>query len=160
MKNILLIICLSFSTLLMADSTSSLIPTIPDSAKATFHQVYQDVKEGLTGLAEGLKVGVQEVWRILVLKQFVVALYSILTFVLGIVLAIIVCGPIRRALFKTAKDSEADSDFPWRHAAVVLLFIPCACMILIPVFEGPGILLGIMVPEYGAIQEIMSFVKQ
>ena len=156
MKKILFILCLFCSTLVLADSTSSIIPTIPDSAKATFHQVYQDVKEGLTGLAEGLKVGVQEVWRILVLKQFAIAVLNSLIFIGSIILTIVFLVGMKKLYILC----NSEGDHPGFIMPCILGSMGCLTLFIFSLFGLEQAVLGFIVPEYGAIQEIMSFVKQ
>lgn len=133
--------------------------TPQDSTKVTFSQVYQDFKGALSGAADALKVGSEHVYAVLVRQQMVNAItYSFLICGLALISAIL----IRNAI-KMAKDSngewEWDNNSPCIAFMVIGGFFGLFASITFCVCIG-DIIMGILNPEYGAIQEVREFIQR
>jgi hypothetical protein len=139
------------------------LPDLPDflaqNYKVTFSTVYNDVKAGLAGLASSLKVGVEHVYKVLVRQQYVKAItYSLLSLIglIGIMYAINT-GIKTASLDKDDRKNNNLIGFGWLRTVVIgvmsiVLFI-CGAIYL------DQIVTGFVNPEYGAIKEIIDFVK-
>jgi hypothetical protein len=124
---------------------------IPDSSKLTVSKVYDDVKTGLSGLAAGLKVGVEHVYVVLVKQQVVYAV----TWLIVVILILVLGGIVNYKYFK-AWERICDGD----NEPSIILIIMLDLIILSLVFCNINSIIGGFInPEYGAIKEIVDFVK-
>jgi TRAP-type C4-dicarboxylate transport system permease small subunit len=126
-----------------------------DSTKVTMTQVYNDVKDALSGMADALKVGAEHVYQILVKQQIVNSITLILCYVL---FAFVAYFSFKLVFKAVAKGKEEDSYEPWN----MLFIIPTIITISSIVFFSTTIqscVTGFLNPEYGAIMEIKSFIK-
>lgn len=135
--------------------------TQTDSTKVTFTQVYQDVKEGLTALGEALKVGAEHVYEVLIKQQFVNSLtWLVIVLIFGIASAIVL-------KFAFRKDNKVDDESSYRHgdfkeSTIALMIIGSAlglASIITFACTAEIVITGFVNPEYGAMKEIMNFVK-
>lgn len=121
-----------------------------DSSKLTFNKVYNDVKDGIMALSDGLKVGSEHVYKILVKQQVVNAvMYSIM-----LLLSIISLSVLYYRL-KTI-DHEKDG-----HNIPITCFIGLfsSILTLVSLSNLDIITTGFINPEYGAIEKILEIVK-
>ena len=76
---------------------------VPDTAQVTLTRVYNDVTQGIQGIAQALKAPAEKVWEVLVVQQKVNAItYSILLtagLILCVVLLIVLLKLSNKALF-------------------------------------------------------------
>lgn len=133
------------------------VKTIDTSS--TFKMIYSDVKQGITALAASLKVTADQVFQILVMQQRVKAvIYSIL-----LITGIWFVTLFARGAANTNQKwmiKAGNEDLPtflgiirwFQVISGVVLFIIGMCHIDV-------IVMGIMNPSYGAIQDIMDMVK-
>lgn len=146
MKKVLsLIMAMTFLFVSYAQKTDSL--PIPDTAKLTLGKVYSDVKAGINGLAQSLKVPATHVYGVMVKQQTVSAItwliVDIFLFLVALFFAIV-----------WGIDKSEDKNEWW---GVPVVFF---CIFLIFIFFNlSDIIGGLINPEYGAIKEIISFVK-
>jgi hypothetical protein len=150
----------------IVEAKASLIDA--DTSKLT-HRIYDDLTAGLRGIASALKVGVEHVYIILVKQQIVKAVVNLLIILTLIVLFIIAINLFRHGLVDDkviykerhntlsgfdAEDWGAPTWIPFiTSIIVVIIFIPMA------IFSVEGIVTGFINPEYGAIMDIIEFVK-
>lgn len=123
---------------------------------STFKMLYSDIKSGLAGLAEGLKVGVEHVYIILVKQQIVKSITWIVVFIL-LTLSTIVVYKIYKHHPKLYIDSYGDI-----HPGImfpVLYYCTIAIIFILMFCNVDTMITGFVNPEYGAIKEIMYFVK-
>lgn len=118
---------------------------------SNFKQVYSDVKAGLVGLSAALKVGTEHVYEILVKQQVIMAISYLITLLFsGFV---IIYG------FKKVIDNWTDiTDL--NLECIVVLPSSFAVLWFFAFFNLiDDIITGFLNPEFGAIQEIINFVK-
>ncbi len=135
----------------------SITKLVADTTGLSWKTVYNDAKEGITGLAKALKVPADHVYKILVKQQIIKAITEFIGwFCIPLVLSIIGYRISRKYKFfteETIKESEGASAFLGGIAAgVPLLFLFFGC-------DWSIIIGGLINPEYGAIQDIWKFVK-
>jgi hypothetical protein len=138
------------TTVIYKQVDTSKLAAIPDSAKLTFGKVYNDVKSGLSGLAAGLKVGVSHVYEILVKQQIVSAVTNTIGYVIVITLIMISYRNFKK---------EEDWNDPGKSGMLCIITVIGAFLIWVFGCDIDAIITGFINPEYGAIKEIINFVK-
>lgn len=131
----------------------------------TFNMVYSDVKEGIKALASSLKVPAEKVWEVTI-KQQAVRSVSILTALVIIIVASVVCWVF---FSKNCKRTTTQGD-PWytdcmeEHVGLWGLLTVAIILTIVSaiwfVMSVQPILTGFMNPEYGAIKDIVGFIKK
>lgn len=178
MKRFLIIFALLFSQLSFAgvgqrvssviDSTKMVVSTVIDSTKASvknginvidtssnFKTVYTDIKDGISALASGLKVGAEHVYMVLVKQQIV---YAIVYLIVGLIAMILIINWING--YKDTKQEWSDDENPTGLGLIKLIQIIVG-IVLMGVFLAhiDNIVTGFVNPEYGAIETIIDIVK-
>lgn len=140
----------------LLDKTSEIVDSTKKTVKesitsvdtsSNFKMVYQDVKEGLSGLATGLKVGVEHVYIVLVKQQIV----NSITWVIIYLLFIFICYLFVKNWNYLAKETD---DVVNIIGSVVLTII-----LISLTFTLNETVMGFVNPEYGAIKDIINFVS-
>ena len=126
--------------------------SLPDTTSVTFTQVYNDVKEGITDLAIALKIPAEHVYGVLVKQQIINSITHSL-FPLGAL--ILICLFIILYRRGTKKEWEDNKDKAWSIITGIFLLI----FIIASITALSYIVQGFANPEYGAIKEIITFVK-
>jgi hypothetical protein len=166
--SIIFLFVISFTNAQVLDSiaskTKQVVTTTKEAVKdgvavvdtsSNFKHIYTDIKTGITALAQGLKVGVEHVYMVLVKQQIVNSVVYLFIFILAIV-SIIICykqwGKIEVDNYGNAKET--------RPLATTIIF-GCLGFILSLIFlvNINTMIMGFVNPEYGAIQQIISVVK-
>lgn len=140
-----------------------------------FRMMYNDVKSGIAGLANGLKVGAEHVYMVLVKQQVVHAVSNLILVILFITLSAILSNLSRKTYKahmiqcgydeKDAKNSNyrIDLDDSAKGIASVVLVVMSAIALIIGVVvlisSYDSIIMGFINPEYGAMKDILDFVK-
>lgn len=128
-----------------------------DSTKVTFERVYTDMKEGLQALGETLKTGAEHVYEVLVRQQVVTSVSYLVAALIAIILVWIGVKNIKSVVYDKYGNPESNN-LPKFLVAVIFTIIGgitgiiCMCSI-------NEIITGFVNPEYGAMKEIMEFVK-
>lgn len=117
---------------------------VDPQTQLTLNRVYEDVKEGIAGLATALKAPAEHVYEILVRQQVVYAWSSLALTIVGIALALL-------GFYAWSKDWEDFGIF-----LTIIGTITCLCGLIFFFAMGIG---GFINPEYGAIKDIIHFVK-
>ena len=134
------------------------VDSLPDTTKLTLGKVYSDVKAGINGLAQSLKVPATHVYTVMIKQQTTRAISDLIFDIVFIALSFILyfAGMKMWRLLSVKKTDELES-------ACIMTFIFCVVSTLIAVCsfwsDYSGIVTGFVNPEYGAIKEIISFVK-
>jgi len=140
----------------LLDKTSEIVDSTKKTVKesitsvdtsSNFKMLYQDVKEGLSGLATGLKVGVEHVYIVLVKQQIV----NSITWVIIYLLFIFICYLFVKNWNYLAKETD---DVVNIIGSVVLTII-----LISLTFTLNETVMGFVNPEYGAIKDIINFVS-
>ncbi len=113
--------------------------------------IYKDIKATISALGESLKVPAEHVYEVMVKQQIVYSVaYSIL---------VIILFALTFIFFKISKSDYAeDMDFEGFFAFCSIIAGVVGALTLIFVFED--IVTGFINPEYGAIKDILDFIKQ
>ena len=175
MKKFLIVLTLLFSQLAVGqtvasviDSTKSVVSNAIDSTKtavkkgigivdtsSNFKMVYTDIKDGITALALGLRVGAEHVYMVLVKQQIV---YAIVHLIIGLFALFLIVNWING--YKDTKQKWSDGEAPTGLGIIKLIQIFIAgVMLIVFLFHIDNIVMGFVNPEYGAIQEIIDIVK-
>jgi hypothetical protein len=149
MKQITLTIVLIFAFAMLCRADS--IP-LPDSTQATFDKMYNDVKGGIEGLASALQTGTTHVYGVLVRQQVVKAVAWLLVMILFGSFIVFYIRKMAK-VYNSPKWEEKDSLFAMAGGVV------SSVGILIFLFKMNIVITGLANPQYGAIREIINFVK-
>lgn len=122
---------------------------------SNFKNIYSDVKAGLIGIDTGLKVGVEHVYKVLVMQQVVKAVQWIILGLLPTILLIVFGKSVWRWGDRIAEETDGFSAF-----VAGVFYVMCFTGLLLFVFHIDVIATGIINPEYGAIEDIVSFVEK
>lgn len=146
-----------------ADKTVEVIDSTKAAVKETvsvidtssnFKRIYGDVKSGIQGLAQGLKVGAVHVYEVLVKQQIVNSIVWILIGLLPMIIFIV----FGKSMWKWADRNNNESDgFSW--AITIIFYMMTIIPSIVVMFHMTTIVTGFVNPEYGAIQEILNFVS-
>lgn len=144
-----------------ANTVSAAVDSATASAKkaaayvdtsSNFKHLYGDVRAGVMGLASGLKVGAEHVYGVLVKQQIV---YSI-TWLIIIIMLIIFTKIFQKVYLHAKREWDDEVAFFFFTAlsglGLVAGYIIVACNLT-------SIITGFVNPEYGAIQDIINFIK-
>lgn len=141
----------------LPDEVKSVTNTLTsDTAKLTFARVYGDVKAGIVGLASALKVGAEHVYKVIVKQQVVNAI----TYVVIILVLLILCLRFW-SMHKTAvvKHGEYWEDYASAVVPLIGSIITGLIAIIMFIRTSNDIVMGLVNPEYGAMKDILEFVK-
>lgn len=134
-------------------STSTAINAIDTSS--TFKQIYSDVKSGITGLASALKVTAEHVYGILVKQQIVNSVVYLLILIITILLLIFCYKEWSKIEVDHKGDPKEAKPFIFTIVSGIIGFI----LLLVFLFNIDTMIMGFINPEYGAIMDIIHFVK-
>jgi uncharacterized membrane protein len=154
--------CIIFIGFCLASfAQDSLKLPIPDSTKLTFTKVYNDVKGGLSGLAAGLKTGVSHVYEVLVKQQVVNAVIFLLVGIFSIIFFCITISNIKKSKWGSSGYSWSVKEEEFNKNATMTIIFGIFFMIslIVTICNLDTIVGGFINPEYGAIKEIISFIK-
>jgi len=129
---------------------------IPDTTQVTLIKVYNDVTQGIQGLAQALKAPAEKVWEILVVQQKVNAITYTILLIIGLIVCIILLFTVRW-LWK-----KADDEYDYQDIAIlitILTIIAIIAEIICIVNFVPDTITGFINPEYGAIKEILNVIS-
>jgi len=166
MKKLLLLI-LTMSIIFVSKSQ------VPDTAKLTIQKVYSDVKAGVAGLAQALKVPAEHVYKIIVIQQTTKAI-SLLIIVLIFLVFSFIGYKITKETYKghlllcnIGKDPNyyVDTDIDRTPKGILSVILGAISIVLFSsgIFffanNFTDIITGFINPEYGALKDIVSFIK-
>jgi len=169
MKKLLIITILSLFTFNLSYSNNqtdtipskppeSVLKQLPDSLNLTFKEVYSDIKEGLQGLGAALKVGSEHVYEVLIRQQYVYAIsYSFLPLLFIIFILWFKSNYSKAKWYSGYRDTEDD----WNKYATLTIVtgIMSLVFLIASIHNFHAIVTGFINPEYGAIKEIINFIK-
>lgn len=138
------------------DSTKKMVEngtTFIDTS-SNFKTIYTDIKTNIGALASALKVGAEHVYYVLVKQQIV---NSIVWLIFAIIVGFILRGMIKYTKWCIAEQIDED-DFGL-VAGLLFGWIGTGFAIICVLFNLDVIVTGIVNPEYGAIMDIINFIK-
>ncbi len=149
--NKFIIMCLLGILTFTTNATTGSIKSPPvDTTSLTYNKVYSDIKESLKGLGSALKVSSEHVYKIIVQQQLVDSITRTILFIIALVL-LIIC--IKTGVKKEWTDSSVAG------ITSIIGVIICVLTIIYCLGHTKDIVMGFVNPEYGAIQDIMEFIK-
>jgi len=171
MKHLFLFLLLS--VIAVSSRANNVIDKIDSTAKSayqtvdtssTFKTMYKDVKEGILGLAEGLKVGAEHVYEVLVKQQVVYSITSIVAYIVLLITTVLFYKRFRINVIRTETEGDPWYKDDWdNHFQIIsTLLLTCMWFAILATYFSFTIdrtITGLINPEYGAIREIISFVK-
>ena len=123
-----------------------------DSTALTLNKVYEDVKEGIQGLAVALKAPAEHVYKIIVKQQVVNSVSYLITW-------LILLLPLITIKWWLINLEEASDSIGWFIGFIFIVIVPAIIGIIGLAVTSSEIITGFVNPEYGAIKDIMSFIK-
>jgi hypothetical protein len=133
----------------------------PDSTTLTYSKVYDDMKQGITALSQSLKVGAEYVFTIMVRQQVVNSVMYVIVYIVlfGVCLLLL--------RWNLSHKKEMDKEENWLDGykdgrGIALLIVSCFISVIsfIVLFVTIGhTVMGFINPEYGALKEILEFVR-
>lgn len=127
---------------------------INSTKTVTWSQAYNDFKDALSGAADALKTGSEHVYQVLVQQQVT---NSVTNVILYIAFAIVTffSWKLCNKLYDKHKD---ESYSEWGMLYIVPTIITVLSLVHLGISMNATVM-GFVNPEYGAIQEIKSFIK-
>jgi len=123
---------------------------------SNFKNIYNDLKGGVAAIAQSLKIGAEHVFIVLVKQQVVNAIVYLVLALIGIILAFAAYRQWGLIKYNAKGDSIAEvRPVVFSVIFCVLSFI----LLIITIFNIDTIIMGFVNPEYGAIQDIIKFVR-
>jgi hypothetical protein len=136
-------------------SSVATVPTFAGVADKTVSETFSLIKDGASVLGDTVKKVAPEVWRVLILQQYVKAAQGIFIPLMVLILA----GLYYKIINKVWKKPEYDDDFGHQVCCKVL---PIGVLIITFVVFIIGIsnaIQYIINPEYSAILDLLDMVK-
>lgn len=130
--------------------------SLATTKEITTREIYDDVKIALTQLAEGLQVGSEHVYGVLV-KQQVVEAWAWVGMGIMSVMFLIVFAIIINRLINKQKTGDDSNDFLIGFSIIASIIL--AVVAFTSIVHIDTILTGFINPEYGAIKEILDLIK-
>lgn len=121
---------------------------------SNFKTIYTDIKTNIGALASALKVGAEHVYYVLVKQQVVNS-------IVWLIVAIIVIFGFRGMLKYTTwcRENKIDEDNVGHTFGLLFGWVFTVIAVGIVIFHIDVIVTGFVNPEYGAIMDIVNFVK-
>ena len=160
-KTLFLIIVISLITITVnattVDTTSK--PTVVTDSTLTFLKVYEDVKGGILGLAEALKTPAEHVYEVLVKQQVVNAWSGLLLIIITIIIMVLSYKLlINKNNYIIDKDGII-KELKAKSVIGIILAVLSISTMIISIIDINNILTGFFNPEYGAMKNIVDFIK-
>ncbi len=126
----------------------SMVSTVYNDSKDIIGDLYPDVKSAVGEIAKGIGVAAEHVYTVLVKKFLVEGVKSLFIFVIG--LALLLTGLIQL-------NNMTKTTVNWRIIIPVIYVIASA--IILPKIDYNEMFMGLINPEYGAINYILDYSK-
>lgn len=145
------------STLSTVDSITT---TVSDAVAAVdtsslYKTIYNDVKVGLQGLAGALKVSAEHVYTVLVRQQIVKSVTGLLYIIICSIMLYLGIKYLVPWSVRQGENSEGFSYIP-SLLYIIIVFV----LLIVSCLNIDTIITGFVNPEYGAIQEIFSWISR
>lgn len=148
MKKFFIIVVLA----IISTSVFSTEVVVNDTTILTFNKVYEDVKEGIKGLALALKEPAEHVYEIVLRQQTINSISYLLVW-------LILITPIFTFNWWKKAINESDDETGWVVGHIFLCILPVVVGFIGLLVTIPDIITGFINPEYDAIKDIMNFIK-
>lgn len=129
----------------------SVTTTLYEDGKDFAKDLYPEVKAAVISIAKGLGVAAEHLYTVLVKKYVVEGLVQLIPFIIGLILVIV--GWIKtEKYFKTAEKIKWQCLYPISLLVVGAITLSCV--------DYNTMFMGIINPEYGAINYILEYAKE
>lgn len=128
----------------------AVVSTVYDDMKSATGTIYPDVKSAVISIGKAIGVAAEHVYTVLVKKYFVIGVKEAAVFLLS--LASIILGLVMWR--KYTKDNQ-----PVSYSLLVPLTFLILGVIVVCNVDYDAMLMGIINPEYGAINYILEYTK-
>lgn len=134
----------------MYDDAGAIISTLYGDGKDAITALYPDVKSAVVAIGKAIGVAAEHVYTVLVKKFIVDGIVQLLPFLLGLVL-------IGIGWYKLSKYLQVHEGIEWRILyPIFLLFFG---MIALSSVDYNTMVMGLVNPEYGALNYILEYSK-
>lgn len=127
------------------------IGTVYEDAKSGFSSLYPDIKSAVTSIARGIGVAAEHVYTVLVKKYFVLGIKEACIMLCGILTMIF-------GLIGWKRATPEGQPITYRVIVPVGFIITGICVLYNVDYDN--MLMGIINPEYGAINYILDYTKE
>lgn len=154
-----LILFLSFICIIFTSESQ-----IKDSATLTATKIYEDMKAGINGLAKSLKEPAEHIYNVMIKQQIVNSITYIILIFLAVILIFILIKIAAKNINKTMnKEHNWHKDSWGDHASIMVPLIIGIILSIVTIIGSLSIIsnitTGLLNPEYGAMKDILSFIK-
>lgn len=125
-------------------------PRALDTTKVTFSTVYKDAKYALIGLGSALKVGGEHVYSVLVKQQIVNSISWIIVMLITVLML--------TTSFQLNKSADWEGG-NLSMAGTLILGIVGIILLVVTLCNIGVVVTGFVNPEYGALKDIMNFIR-
>lgn len=126
------------------------VSTVYNDGKNAIVEMYPDVKSAIVSIAQGIGVAAEHVYTVLVKKYVVMGIKEVLIFSLGVILFLIGFISIWRYI-------NNNKIMTWKLIPLIILTGSSVLIILSVNFDN--MLMGLVNPEFGAINYILDYAK-
>ena len=142
----------------------SAFKNLADSSQISFGSVYKDIRSGIEGMAAALKVGAAHVYEVLVRQQVAKSIVILIVFIAGIIFLIVAWKRAKIADWnadygKDDNDKKLTGPNGWAVLDIVFWVLGIICVIY-GICRIQTMITGFVNPEYGAMEDIVDFVKR
>lgn len=134
------------------------IGTLYSDGKKAIDFLVPKVESVITSLAEGLKTTSAKVWSILVYKQIALAITSTIYVIIGIILLCIYFWQVKKVVNKTKQMNDYWTES--QRTFVGIFGLIATGILVFIIVQIPVIVNGFVVPEAGALNEIVGLTKE
>lgn len=126
------------------------VGTVYQDAKEGASAIYPDVKSAIISIGKAIGVAAEHVYGVLVKKYFVIGVKELCIFIGGLIMLLIGCIYWR----KYSKDAT-----PISYGLLMPLTLIIVGLVIVIKTDYDGMLMGLINPEYGAINYILEYTK-
>lgn len=136
------------------NAVTSVVTTVDTADLST--RIYSDLKSGIAAAAEALEVGAEHVYGVLIKQQYVYSIVYTLLIILFSTITIIFMKQYKKQWYK---DEWQKYDSPRCAVVIVGNILSAVTTIVIISTTITKVITGFINPEYGAMMDIINFVK-
>jgi hypothetical protein len=161
MKRIILLLALIFIGLDFTYAQSEPIQDQPNLEEYTplLNTMYGDVKKSLEGLSEALKIGTDRVYYVLVKQQYIKSTYYVIFMIISYFMIINYINKYKSNEIWLDYSSNKEGTPTIVGVLRTIQIVVSGLFLLIFLSHIPETITGFINPEYGAIKEIIEWVK-
>ena len=132
------------------NDSKAVVTTVYEDSKDAISELYPDVKSAIVSIAQGIGVASEHVYKVLVKKYIVLGVKELLIFASFII--ILLFGVV--ATYKYIKNNSV---ITWK--LIFPIVMTCVGFIGLQSINYDDMLMGLINPEFGALNYILEYVK-